>query len=148
MRAVHLVEEGESPSVVALMSGVDPSSVHRWRRLARRRHGLEARPVPGRPRQLSDYQLKALEALLLQGAIRHGWSNQLWTAARAAVMIRRYFGVHYHPDHVRKLLKQRLHWTSQKPQKHARECDDEEVKRWIADDWPRILRQACHRGIL
>jgi DDE superfamily endonuclease/Winged helix-turn helix len=62
-----------------------------------------------------------------------------------AVLIRRHFGIKYHPEHVRKILKRRLHWTSQKPQKHARECNDKEVERWIADDWPRIIRQAFQR---
>ena len=35
IRAVHLVEQGESPGVVARILGVHPTSLHRWRRLAR-----------------------------------------------------------------------------------------------------------------
>jgi hypothetical protein len=30
---------------------------------------------------------------------------------------------YYHPEHVRKILKRRLRWSSQKPQKMARERD-------------------------
>src|SRR5262249_16891113 len=89
--------------------------------------------------------LTALQALLRQGAVAHGWPNHLWTAGRVAVLIRRHFGISHHPEHVRKILKKRLGWTSQKPQKHARECNDREVERWIADDWPRIIRQAFQR---
>ena len=48
----------------------------------------------------------------------------MWTAARVAEMIRRHFGISYHPEHVRKIVKSRLHWTSQKPQKKARERDE------------------------
>jgi hypothetical protein len=62
-----------------------------------------------------------------------------------ALWIERHFGIQYHPEQVRKLWKQRLHWTSQKPQKHARERNDQEVERWIAEDWPRVLRQAVPR---
>jgi hypothetical protein len=62
-----------------------------------------------------------------------------------AVLIQRHFGVHYHPAHVYRLLVRRLHWTSQKPQKRARERNVKEVERWIADDWPRIIRQAYQR---
>jgi hypothetical protein len=69
----------------------------------------------------------------------------LWTAARVAVLIERHFGVRYHPEHVRKLLKQRLRWTRQKPQKHARERNDEEVERWIVEEWPRVLHQTVER---
>jgi hypothetical protein len=33
------------------------------------------------------------------------------------VLIERHFHIHYHPEHVRKILKGRLHWTSQKPRR-------------------------------
>jgi transposase len=144
-RAVRLVDAGERPSVVARILGVAPSSLSRWRRLARLPDGLAARPASGRRPGLNDKQLIALEGLLLEGAVAHGWPNHLWTAQRVAIVIRRRFGIDYHPEHVRKILKRRLNWTSQKPQKHARECNDKEVERWIADDWPRIIRQAFGR---
>jgi Winged helix-turn helix len=41
--------------------------------------------------------------------------------------IRRHFGIDYHPEHVRKVLKRRLKWTSQKPQKKAKERDEEVI---------------------
>ena len=145
MRAVQLVKQGESPTVVARVLGVTPTSVHRWRRMARHRGGLRAKPAPGRPRRMSDQQLRHLRILLRQGAVVHGWSNQWWTAGRVAILIERHFGVRYHPEHVRKLVRQRLHWTSQKPQKHARERNDEEVEHWIAMEWPRVLEQAVQR---
>ena len=144
-RAVQLVDAGERPSVVARILGVTPSSLSRWRRLARFAGGLTSKPALGPKPRLSDEQLLALEALLLKGAVAHGWPNHLWTAARVAILIRRHFGVDFHPEHVRKILARRLGWTSQKPQKHARECNDEEVERWINDDWPRIIRQAFQR---
>jgi transposase len=140
-----LVEAGESPSVVARILGVTPSSLRRWRRLGRRADGLAAKPHPGPTPRLDGQQLVALEALLKQGAVAHGWPNHLWTCKRVAVLISRHFGVAYHPDHVRRLLNRRLRWTSQKPQKRARERNLKEVERWLADDWPRILRQAYQR---
>ncbi len=130
---------------MARILGVTPSSLHRWRRLARQPDGLLAKPARGPKPLLSDQQLTVLEALLEQGAGAHGWCNQLWTGKRVAALIYRHFGVGYHPAHVLKLLHRRLDWTSQKPQKHARECNDKEVERWIADDWPRIIRQAFQR---
>src|SRR3954467_4500232 len=144
-RAVELVEQGESPTTVARILGVRTASVHRWRRMARQTHGLDAKPIPGRPRQLSDYHLRKLERLLLQGAKKHGWPNQLWTADRVARLIRERFGLTYHPEHVRKILKQRLGWTSQKPQRRAREQNDKEVERWRGDEFPRLVRDAWRR---
>ncbi len=113
--------------------------------MARKPHGLDAKPIPGRPPQLSDYHLHKLERLLRQGANKHGWPNQLWTADRVARLIRQRLGISFHPEHVRKILKQRLGWTSQKPKRKARERDDKEVERWRGDERLRILREAFHR---
>jgi transposase len=144
-RAVALVDKGESPSTVARILGVTRSSLRRWRRLAHQPDGLASKPALGPKPRLSDRQLIDLEGLLSRGAVAHGWPNHLWTSKRVAVLIQRHFGINYHPDHVRRLLHKRLHWTSQKPQKRARERNLKEVERWIADDWPRILRQAFQR---
>lgn len=144
-RAVELVDQGESPAKVARILGVHETSVHRWRRMARRPCGLNAKPAPGPQPGLSDYHLHKLERLLLQGAKKHGWPNQLWTAGRVARLIQQRFGLCYHPEHVRKILKQRLGWTSQKPKRKARERDDKEVERWLGDELPRILREAYRR---
>jgi transposase len=146
-RAVELVEQGESPTRVARILGVTPTSLHRWRRMARKPHGLDSRPSPGPAPRLSAAQLRKLERLLLQGAPAHGWPNQLWTADRVARLIRQRFGITYHPEHVRKILKQRLGWTSQKPKRKARERNDKEVERWQGDELPRILRQAWKRQV-
>jgi transposase len=48
----------------------------------------------------------------------------LWAASRVAALIECHFGVRFHPEHVRKLLKRRLRWTSQKPQRKAKERDE------------------------
>src|SRR4051812_19733105 len=144
-RAVELLDHGESPSLIARILGVHETSVHRWRRLARQGPGLAAKPLPGPKPKLSAEQWNQLKQLLLQGATQHGWSNDLWTADRVTRLIHRHFGVTYHPEHVRAVLKTRLGFTSQKPQTRAREQNDKEVARWTADVFPRILREAFVR---
>jgi transposase len=125
LRAVELVEQGESPDDVAHFLGCGRSSVYTWVKRAKQSVGaLAARPHPGPTPRLSDEQLAELEALLLRGAKAHGWRTELWTAARPAELIERHFHVRFHPEHVRKLLKRRLNWTSQKPQRKARERDE------------------------
>lgn len=120
-RAVELMNQGESPSVIARILGVQRHSLYRWRDMAcATPEGLKAKPHSGRNRRFSDDQLVALEKLLSQGAPAHGWPNGLWTAKRVGEMIQRHFGISYHPEHVRKILKARLGWTSQKPELKAR----------------------------
>jgi len=125
LRAVELVNQGESPEDVARFLGCGRSSVYTWLKLAREDVGkLAAKPHPGRTPRLTSEQLTELKGLLLKGARAHGFRTALWTAARAAELIERRFGVAFHPEHVRKLLRQRLRWTSQKPQRRARERDE------------------------
>ena len=143
-RAVQAYHEGQPAATVASVLGVDRCTVHNWVRRARQPGGLD--PVPlRRPARLSDDQLRQLETLLRQGPQRHGWDSQLWTAARVTVLVRRHFGVDDHPEHIRKILKRRLGWTSQKPQKKAKERDEEGIRRWREEEFPRILRQARQR---
>ena len=68
---------------------------------------------------------------------REGWARRFFENWRAALkwqrlkpyekfaeLIERHFGERFHPEHVRKILKRRMRWTSQKPQRRARERDE------------------------
>jgi transposase len=128
LRAVELVNEGESPEDVARFLGCGRSSVYTWVKLAREGPAaLAAKPHPGRTPRLTEADRERLEELLTQGAAAHGWRTELWTAARVADLIERHFKVAFHPEHVRKVLKRKLGWTSQKPQKRARERDEQAI---------------------
>ena len=76
---------------------------------------------------------------MLQGATRHGWPSDLRTADRVTRLIRRPFGVTYHPEHVRWVLKKRRGFSSQKPQTRAREQNDKAVT-------PTVGRTLAPRG--
>jgi transposase len=56
-------------------------------------------------------------------------------------MIRRKFGKKFHVEHVRKMVKERLGWTSQKPERRARERDEAEIRRWLEQEAPRIKKR-------
>jgi transposase len=60
----------------------------------------------------------------MQGPKAHGWRTDLWAAARVVDLIERHFRVAFHPEHVRKVLKRKLNWSSQEPQRRARERDE------------------------
>ena len=145
IRAVELVEQGESPTLVARILGVSKAAVSRWRRMAREGLGLEAKPRPGRKPSLSDEQVNQLEQLLLQGAVQHGWLNNLWTGARVAKVIEKTFGVCYNKDHVSRILRDRLNWSSQRPQRQHPDSDDAAIALWSEEEFPRILSEAASR---
>ena len=51
-------------------------------------------------------------------------------------MIQQLTGVAYHPGHVWKLLRHRLHYRLQHPTRRAVERDERAITRWVAEDWP------------
>ena len=129
IRAVELVAQGESPDDVAHFLGCGRSSVYTWVKQAKESvEKLAAKPHAGPKPRLDVAQLKQLEEQLKMGAKHHGWRTELWTAARVTELIGRQFQIAFHPEHVRKILKHRLRWTSQKPEKRAKERDEEAIR--------------------
>src|SRR5262245_21160773 len=129
LRAVELVNEGESPEDVARFLGCGRSSVYTWLKLARADLGkLAAKPHPGRTPRLGAAERERLEGLLMQGAKAHGWRTDLWTAARVGDLIERHCQVAFHPEHVLKVRKRKRNWSSQKPQRRAKERDEAAIE--------------------
>jgi len=140
-RGIALLKEGYTPVEVARRMGVDRRSVRRWK-AAYRKHGqagIAARPTPGRPACLSPGQKKRLVAMLLKGARAGGFATDLWTCPRVAQLIWDRFGVDYHVDHVGRLLHG-LGFSPQKPTRRAIERDEDEIQRWVKEDWPRVKK--------
>lgn len=122
------MNKGDSPTVIARILGVCRTSLYRWKKMALAApQGLASRSHPGPKVRLAPEQLTQLETLLSEGATKHGWPNALWSAQRVAEMIRRHFGIEYHVEHVRKVLRHRLRWSSQRPQKKAKQRNAEKI---------------------
>ena len=141
--ALALLKQGWLPHEVAKRIGVDRRSVRRWRS-AHRRHGLAgvgARPASGRPRRLPLSALAWLRRRLLVSATASGFSSDLWTCPRVAQVIQRQFGVHYHVDHVNRVLH-RLGFTPQRPSRQPRERDERLVRRWMATTWVEVKKKS------
>lgn len=140
--AVELVRKRRlSLREVARRVGVTAASVWRWWQAWRLRGspGLDAKPVPGRPRVLSDHERQKLVETLLEGALVAGFPTEVWTLKRIAVVIRRKFGVQYHPSHVWKLMRA-CGWSCQVPERRALQRDEEAIERWKRRRWPAIKK--------
>lgn len=146
-QAVDAVHQGESPETVARVFGVNRASMYRWLAAARQPDGLAAKPHCGQAPRLSPVQLQRLDEVLRDGAQAHGWPNRLWTCARVAEVIYREFNVRLHHDHVGRMLRARMGWSPQKPQRRARERDPVAIEHWKAIEFPRIATAAQERGV-
>jgi transposase len=141
-RAIALLHAGTSYREVAEQVGAAISSVVRWEQAYRldRRNGLRARPTPGRPCRLSATQQEQLKAVLLRGAGAAGYFTELWTLKRIGDAIRKQFGVRYSPVGVWALLRHRLGWSWQKPERRALQRDEAAIAHWKRREWPRLKK--------
>ena len=140
--AVALVQQGMRQADVARAVGRSRASVTRWCQAFQRRgeKGLAAKAHPGGRSRLTDRDRKRLARLLLKGPRKHGYRTDLWTLARVAEVIDEHFGVAYHPSQVWRILRA-MGWSCQKPERRARERDEEAIRRWRQEDWPGIKKK-------
>ena len=131
IRAVGLLQQGHLLAEVARRVECRPPSVLRRRDLWRQgvALALHPKPTPGRPPRLKARQRTQLAELLLKGPLSNGYRTDLWTTRRIVQVIERRMGIHYHYNHVGKLLH-RLGWSHQKPERRAIERDKAAIAEW------------------
>src|SRR5215208_3415018 len=124
LRAWELKQEGWKQQDIARALGVSKGAVSQWMKRAKQ-EGMEAlkhRPPPGAQPRLSEDERAKLPELLARGAAAHGFRGEVWTCARVAQVIRKEFGVSYHPAHVSRLLRA-LGLSLQKPMRRANQSE-------------------------
>jgi len=146
-RALALLDAGRSLNEVGRLIGCNASSVMRWRDARKRKGaaGLQVRFSPGRPPRLNAKQRGRLVKLLLRGPVAQGYRTNLWTTARIAELIAREFQVHYHRDHIGRLMHS-LQWSHRKPERRAIERDEKAIAHWKRKHWPRIKKRLHGRA--
>jgi transposase len=148
LRAFELKQQGWSQQQIAEALGVSKGAVSQWMKRARDGGGAEAlkrKPAPGARPRLSEEQRAKVAELLERGAEAHGFRGEAWTCERVATVIRREFGVGYHPAHVSRLLRA-LKQSVQKPQRRAQQRDEEAIERWKEQRWPQLKRGRKRRA--
>lgn len=142
-RALSLLNAGHRPSAVAQRLGVSPAAVSQWKKHYQQAgwEGLKATPHPGPRPKLTLRERETLERLLRKGPQAHGYPTDLWTLKRIAEVIEKHFAVSYDPSGVWHVLK-RMGWSCQRPERRARERNEEAVAVWRQKDWPRLKKSA------
>jgi transposase len=141
LRAFELKERGWKQTHIADALGVSEGAVSQWMKRAREKgvQALRHKPPPGAPPRLSEDERARLPELVAQGAQAHGFRGDVWTCERVAIVIRREFGVSYHPAHVSRLLK-KLRLSLQKPERRADQRDEEAIEHWKEKKWPSLKK--------
>lgn len=139
MRAV--IDNGLSITDVAKAYGTNRSTIHRWlsRFVEDGDTGLERRPVPGRPRKLSNIKADTLTDIVLVPATRFGYETDFWTTRRLIQVVGNEFGVWLS----KQTVMRRLHEAGlsyQKPERQYFELSEKERAEWQRDQLPKIRR--------
>src|SRR5262245_15086993 len=147
LRAWALKAKGWSQQKIAEALGVTAGAVSQWMRRGREggEEALKSRPRPGAAPRLTAEQRAQLPVLLAEGAEAFGFRGDVWTAKRVTTVIRREFGVRYHPNHVGKLLRA-AGWSVQKPMERASQRNEAAIEAWRTERWPALKKGLTRRG--
>jgi len=148
LQAARLLKKGIHEAEVARCVGVHRQSVNRWaRQLAEQGiTGLKKAGRAGRKPKLTEADLGRIEAGLKRGPEALGYDTSLWTAWRVADLIERECGVKYSPGHVWWLLR-KLGWSCQRPTGRALERDEEKIRRWKKERWPKVKKKPKGKAV-
>jgi putative transposase len=135
-----------SQAEIARRLGVSRAAVSQWakRMQAGGLRALRRRKVPGHPARLPPADKRTLRRILRRGALAAGFATERWTLGRVRQVIEREFGVRYHVNSISRLLT-KLGWSLQQPLPRASERDEDLIRAWLAQDWPRIKKGAASR---
>jgi transposase len=141
LEASKLFNKGLRCADIARRLGLTRTTVSIWRKRWRE-GGVEALLHVGGVgirRRLSDKQLGLIVEELLKGPKAHGWESEYWTLARIGALIEAKTGVSYSIGYLWHLMH-RLNWSCQKPDRRAKERNQQKIDRWVAEEWPRIKK--------
>jgi transposase len=131
LRAWELHQQGWSQTRIAQALGITQGAVSQWfkRAQAEGATALRRRLAAGSRPRLTPEQSAQVPGLLGRGPEAYGLRGQIWTCARVGLVIKRSFGVSYHPAHISRLLK-RLRFSLQRPIRRARQRKPAVIQDW------------------
>jgi len=138
LAARKLLDDGIPQAEVARRLKVSRQSVSRWAETPKKRLGAVCRF--GRKSTIDDALLEKLRRGLLAGAMKQGYSADLWTLPRVRMLIVKLGGPCFSTVHVWRLLG-RMGFSPQRPVSRARERDEAAIDAWKSREWPSLKKK-------
>ena len=142
-RAIELRKKGWQVNKIAEAFGVNRRAVTRWFTL-HRQHGkkaLRSRKAAGPIPKLTSAEMQKVLSLLKKSPEEYGFEIPLWTCRTLQQLIQE--KLHKHLD-ISTIWRWLISWglTNQVPDRRALEINENEVKRWLKETWPKIQAHA------
>jgi transposase len=142
LRAVELVSEGTTTGRTAEICEVGVTTVKRWLDTYRAKGVwalISKGPYKGAQPRLSDEQMNELAVIIEAGPEAAGLDTGVWTSPIIAEMVRRRFGIKYHPSQIRRILH-KLGFSIQYPKQRLSLADKALQGVWIRKELPAIKK--------
>lgn len=141
-RAVVGYIEGKSTDELTEELDVSPAAVKKWIHWydVEGVEGLRTGKPPGAACRLNGEQLAQLKALIKAGPQAGGFTCGVWNGPMVKHWIETNFGVHYHAQHIPRLLHQ-LGFSVQRPRKLLARADAEAQQQWLDVRLPAIKKK-------
>ena len=147
MMGVRMIQQGHRVQDIASWMRLNRSCVFRWVQQYRR-GGVEAlysTKATGAPGKLKESQILKLMEMLRRPAVDYDFDSDLWTGPRVRRLIKKKFGIRFHPRHMPRFLR-KLGLVRKSPERRALEQDPQKIRQWQRQILPRIQRQASESG--
>lgn len=148
LRGLQLVgHEGYTQESAAEMLEVTENAVTRWVMKYRKGglHALWTRKPRGSDPKLTRAQLDQLRIWVIRGPESCGYDTGVWDAHSVGDLIKRKFGVDYHPTSVRRVLR-KLGFSRQVPKRVLAGADPQKQRGWLLREYPRIKKKQRTRA--
>lgn len=130
---------GKSQYWIAQKLGVSFEAVSNWVEAyeADGMKGLRSKGKPGPKATLTLSDKKKIKAALVKGPKAEGYATGLWTLERIAKLIRKKTKKQFKTTHTWRIVTS-LGFSCQKPERRARERDEEAIKNWRIRSFPPV----------
>ena len=142
IQGIMLSLKKHSASEIARLLQVHRSSVHSWIQNwnEHKKEGLYEGHRSGRPSALNEKNKEQLRDIVDSGPVAYGLQTGVWTSPIVAQIIEDEFSVHYHPGHVRKLLKE-MGFSVQRPTTKLMQADPKRQNKWTRYTYPNLKKK-------
>lgn len=131
---------GETVAEVSRRYGVSRQTLYSWQERAEENDGQVILRARARPFKLAPEHWPELAELVRGTPRAAGLDCDFWSLARLAELIRARFGVEYSPTAVSRLMK-RLGFSPQKPERRARERNEQAISHWKQTVLPEVEKK-------
>ena len=136
-KAMRWYDKGWTQYHIAKTLKVSFEAVSNWVEAYEKRGnaGLKTLGKPGPKSRLTEKNKQKIKAAILKGPEAYGYDTGLWTLERLATVIRRIAKLSFKTTHTWRIVVS-LGFSCQKPERRARERDEEKIKRWRLKIFP------------